>query len=359
MSLLKKWGKFEVPKNANLQIGEEWVAPNEEQIHQQMAEMLRKTIEKKYQNKPVLRDAHPKDHGCVKAEFIVEENIPDFLKVGMFKNVKTYPAWIRYSTGSAEVSSDAQKEFLGMGIKVMDVEGEKILEEEKEETTQDFLLISVPKMPIRNANDFAKLVDATVNGNPLKFFFNPFDLHIKEFLTAISIKRQNANPLYLQYNSTTPYLFGQGNAVKYRVKPTFSFEENLPAELTPNYLREAMQEHLHAKEARFDFMVQLQKDPESMPIEDALVDWDENVSPYQKVATVVIPIQNFNTPEQIELAEQLSFQPWHSLVEHRPLGSLNRARKVAYTVISKFRHEKNKMPRLEPKSTDPSYPKGN
>ena len=146
---------------------------------------------------------------------------------------------------------------------------------------------------------------------------------------------------------------------KYRVKPTFSFEENLPAELTPNYLREAMQEHLHAKEARFDFMVQLQKDPESMPIEDALVDWDENVSPYQKVATVVIPIQNFNTPEQIELAEQLSFQPWHSLVEHRPLGSLNRARKVAYTVISKFRHEKNKMPRLEPKSTDPSYPKGN
>jgi len=359
MGLAKKWGHFRIPKDVNLAIAQEWVAPDEEQLHQKLVEMLKGTIEKRDKNSLALRSVHPKDHGCLRAEFIVEPNLPDNLKIGVFKEAKSFAAWIRYSTASGAMSSDAEKGFLGMAIKLMDVSGKKLLEDEQDETTQDFLLISVPNMPVRNAVDFAKLIDATKSGNPLKFFLNPFDLHLKEFKVAVKTKRQNVNPLYLLYNSTVPYLLGDGQAVKYRCDPTTSFTEKMPAKLTPNYFREAMQAHLNKKEFRFDFMVQLQTDPVSMPIEDALADWDEQASPYQKVATIVIPSQDFNVPERLELAEHLSFHPWHSLPEHRPLGSLNRARKVVYSEISRFRHKRNEIPRREPNGNDQNYPKDN
>jgi hypothetical protein len=66
------------------------------------------------------------------------------------------------------------------------------------------------------------------------------------------------------------------------------------------------------------------------------------------VATIVIPKQNFDTPEQNTFGENLSFNPWHSLPEHRPLGSLNRMRKMVYERISRVRHEMNSVPRREP-----------
>jgi len=85
-----------------------------------------------------------------------------------------------------------------------------------------------------------------------------------------------------------------------------------------------------------------------MPIEDAGVTWSEEASPFRKVATIRIPAQIFDTEEQMKMAENFSFTPWHSLPEHRPLGSINRARRLVYETISKYRHETNNAPRTEP-----------
>ena len=52
--------------------------------------------------------------------------------------------------------------------------------------------------------------------------------------------------------------------------------------------------------------------------------------------------------EDLKIAENLSFTPWHALEDQRPLGGINRARKVAYEAISKYRHERNGVPRVEP-----------
>jgi hypothetical protein len=40
--------------------------------------------------------------------------------------------------------------------------------------------------------------------------------------------------------------------------------------------------------------------------------------------------------------------PWHAVPEHRPLGGINRVRKVVYETISKLRHDLNGAPRSEP-----------
>ena len=76
-----------------------------------------------------------------------------------------------------------------------------------------------------------------------------------------------------------------------------------------------------------------------MSAEDATVEWD---SPFHKVAELTIPPQTFATPERDAIGERLEFNPWHTLPEHRPLGSLNLARQSAYRASAKTRAEFSK-----------------
>ncbi|MDQ2733233.1 MAG: hypothetical protein M3Y56_16405 [Armatimonadota bacterium] len=107
-----------------------------------------------------------------------------------------------------------------------------------------------------------------------------------------------------------------------------------------------MIKQLGSSEGSFDFLVQVQGP--GMPIEDPTIRWDERKSPFQKVATICIPAQNFDTPVRRELSENLSFNPWHTLPDHRPLGGINRVRKQVYQSISELRHQLNDVPVSEP-----------
>jgi hypothetical protein len=94
--------------------------------------------------------------------------------------------------------------------------------------------------------------------------------------------------------------------------------------------------------------VQFQTDPHKMPIENASVVWPERYSPFRKVATIHIPAQQFDSPEQMSFDRNLSFNPWHCIADHRPLGNQNRARRRIYFRLSKFRQEMNNDERIEP-----------
>ena len=97
--------------------------------------------------------------------------------------------------------------------------------------------------------------------------------------------------------------------------------------LSADRLRAAMAAHLDRADAEFDFLVQV-RDPSrkrAMPVEDASVGWSEDRAPFRKVATIVIPGQTFDTPERMGICEHLSFNPWRSLLDHRPIGGVNRA----------------------------------
>lgn len=155
------------------------------------------------------------------------------------------------------------------------------------------------------------------------------------------------NPLNMDYWSTQPYQFGHlDKAVKYFLKPS---PDNiiLNEEYEDyNYLRINMAQTLNDNDIEFDFFVQFQTDPNTMPIEDPTVAWSsQNI----KLATLTIPAQIFDSNAQMTFGEDLSFNSWHSLPEHRPLGSFNRARKRIYEAMSKYRHEKNGLPVFEPK----------
>ena len=121
----------------------------------------------------------------------------------------------------------------------------------------------------------------------------------------------------------------------------------------PDFLREAMMKQVGAEDTYLEFGVQLQTDPVKMPVEDPLVIWDEARSPFQWVALIRIPKQDIDAKGRQELAENLAFTPWHSLPEHRPLGSNNRARRAIYEAISEFRRRANGATFEEPATLPP------
>ena len=105
---------------------------------------------------------------------------------------------------------------------------------------------------------------------------------------------------------------------------------------------------LAEKDVTFDFTVQVQTDPHRMPIEDGSVRWPERLSPHVPVARLHIPAQTSASEERLAFADTLSFNPWHCLPAHRPLGNQNRARRTMYLELSKLRQAMNGTPRTEP-----------
>lgn len=60
--------------------------------------------------------------------------------------------------------------------------------------------------------------------------------------------------------------------------------------------------------------------------EATIVSWKGAWTP---LATVHIPKQQFLFADQLQFCTDLSFSPWHSLPAHKPLGSVNSARRVS------------------------------
>ncbi len=84
---------------------------------------------------------------------------------------------------------------------------------------------------------------------------------------------------------------------------------------------------------RFELQLQFFVDEARTPIEDASVDWPEDVAPYVTVAVLTLPAQDPEAATGQALAaaiESAAFDPWSALMAHRPLGEVMRARKVVY-----------------------------
>lgn len=334
-------------KNENLGIAEENLLPNEEEITLQITQQMTEFLVKHYTGKIAERAGNTKTYGVVKGSFEVLPDLPDELKQGIFKEPRTYPAWIRFSGPGPLVTHDLDDNgILSIGVKLMSVEGEKLIDDEK--MTQDFTGISSPTFTTPNVIENLKLQQQVYNDTPAWYFLNPFDSHLLDAIMQGLYAKAHTSPLEVAYFSCVPYLYGEGKAIKYAIKPGTDEKTKIPKNPSYDYLREAMVKTLEQRDVCFDFMVQFQTDPHKMPLENASVIWPEKLSPYIKVATIRIPAQKFDSPAQLKFARNLSFNPWHSIAEHRPLGNQSRARKYIYLETSKFRQRMNGEQRIEP-----------
>jgi hypothetical protein len=301
-----------------------------------------------------LRDAHAKAHGCVRARFTVADQLPPELAVGLFAAPRSYDAWVRFSNSDRTPHPDLEKDGRGMAVKLLGVPGKKLLDDEADATTHDFVMINHPVFFVRNAVDYVDFVAAQERGSRTAFFFSgpPWHWRLHELVTGFRITHHPIrSPLEERYFSMTPYRLG-ARASKFSARPCAD-------SITPvtdggdDALRTMMARQLARGPACFLLQVQLQADPHQMPVEDPTIEWREADAPFRTVARLDIPAQTFDTPAQLDACEALSFTPWHALPEHRPLGGVNRVRREVYRAISRLRHRLNGTPREEPLS-DPS-----
>ncbi|MBI2767910.1 MAG: catalase family protein [Chloroflexi bacterium] len=296
------------------------------------------------------RGGNTKTHGVVRGEVIIRDDVPAHMRKGIFAEPRTYRAWVRFSGPGPDSPRDIDDVgFVSCAIKMMGVPRPKLLDDEA--ATQDLICVCTPTFVTPNITANTVLQASILRGTPAFYFFRPRQTHLLDLLMQSWWNQTQTNPLEQRYWSCVPYLLGEGQAMMYSFRPKAKPRSRIPRlPLRPpdNYLRDNMVATLAERDVEFDIMVQVQTDAHRMPIENAAVRWPEKLSPFVPVATLRIPKQKFDSPRQLAFAHNLSYNPWHCLPEHRPLGNQGRARKRMYTELSKLRQEMNQTPHIEP-----------
>ena len=325
----------------NPELNREYLDPCEAKL---IEEMVKITIERiNPQQGRLRRGQHAKATGCVRGTFKIQNDVAENLRHGIFHQPnQSFQTIVRFSNSSEMIGPDGLPNARGMAIKLLDVDGTPAIPGTVSRC-QDFLTINHPVFPFATPAEFVKFFDlreTPLVGDPLAVAWLAL-FHTRHLKIATKILRESAaSPLELTYWSGSPYWLGppgttSGRAVKYSLVPRFEGTA-LPADpnsMPDDYLSQALARHLRTREAIFEFRVQPQTDPVAMPIEDASVEWDEEVSKPIPLATLTIGVQDIDSSEGRALAEEceaMAFSPWNALAEHRPMGGINRLRQAVY-----------------------------
>lgn len=323
--------------------GEVW-GEEEAKMMDKVAEIFHDTlIESTGDDKLMRRDAHPKHHGCVSSELAIDnKNLPEELRVGLFKDNKKYPGIIRFSNGDPDFKKvDAEKDVRGMAVKLFGVPYQNYLQEinvEDEKKIHDLVFMNADSFFIPNPKAYAKFMESTKGRFGVLGYLA---FHWGTLANILKARVQIANSLDIDYASATPYKLGP-TSMKMKFVSCRKNKDEMPKKPTADFLGERLESTLAKEEGCFDFYVQPNKDPKKNDIENAMIAWDETVSPMIHVGKMTVKKQTgFRDQMRMSACENMTFNPWRAPSENRPLGGVNRIRLEVYLNQSKLRHEHN------------------
>jgi hypothetical protein len=308
------------------------------------------------------RAVHAKGHALVRGTFQVHGDLPPELAHGLFAKARCFEALVRFSSPPAEQLPDTVSTPRALALKVLHVEGERAAGSLPGHS-QDFLMVNGPAFTAPTPAGFvgpAKLLAATTEKMPrTKTVISATLRGAEAALEAVGLQsgklkglggEPQRHPLGETYFTQVPFLYGPYMA-KFSLAPLSPALQALAGTAIPNEgdaQRQAIQSALASEEALWAFNVQLCRDLERMPIEDASIAWPEEVSPWITVATLALPPQRSWSGLSEQTEKSLAFSPWNALAAHRPLGAVNRARKRVMAVSRQFRSNFNRCPITEP-----------
>jgi catalase len=330
---------------------EELIPDGESAMTQDIIQTAVRIVDQHRESTRYLRDAHAKAHGCVKAEVQVLPDLAGELRQGVFNEPgKTWQATMRLSNGNAYPQFDSIRDARGMAIKLLNVPGKQLLHDQQSRGEQDFVMFSHPNFFVSDVAEYRQNVAAQADGKKLMAFFPGWDPRTWQvrhlFIALATLSPAPQSPSQTTYFSISPYKFGEANA-KFRVMPDPAScpTYTLPAQnqKLPNFLRNALNQQLSTDRMPACFVLQIQRqDPARyMPIEDTSIEWQQNDAPFETVARIKVPAQDFDTPALNVQCDNQSFNPWFGLEAHRPIGGINRLRKAVYEAVSDYRHSRN------------------
>ena len=323
-----------------------------------------------------VRGAHAKTLGVVRAEVEILGDAPGPYAQGIYAKPGLHDALIRFSNASNHLGPDTLLgPVLGFAIKVFDVDGPTLLEDEANTNTFDLVLKNnptfiantakhylfieeigndVPKYLARGKAGFRELLTDFLTG---KGTYKQDDWAWEELLAFIKAATQTPvqNPLLTPYWSMGAVRHGD-HVAKVRVAPdaesaAHAMHREVDLSSGPDVFASTLADELHAHAFDFDLQIQLCTDLNAMPVNDVTVEWPEKLSPFVTVGRVHLPRQDIAGRGNLEASDALAFNQWRVPAEHRPLGEIMRVRRI-YAASAKVRRILNHQAQSEPTSAD-------
>jgi hypothetical protein len=323
-----------------------------------------------------VRGAHAKTIGVVRAEVEILGDAAAPYAQGVYAKPGHHDALIRFSSASNHLGPDALLgPVLGFAIKIFDVAGTKLVEDEPDSTTFDLVLKNNPTFIANTAKHylfiqeigdqaatylargrvgFRELLNDYLTG---KGTLEQDDWAWEELFAFVKAATQTPvrNPLLSTYWTMAAVRHGDYIA-KVRVAPAAHNAENaihheLDLSSGPDVFGPTLVEELQTHAFDFDLQVQLCADLTAMPVNDATVEWPEKLSSFATVGRVHIPRQDISGSENLEKGDALAFNQWRVTSDHRPMGEIMDVRRI-YTASAKIRRTLNNQPQHEPANAD-------
>jgi catalase len=318
----------------------------------EIGETTEATLKAAYpQGGKVLRAAHAKAHGCVKAVFTVDPALPQDWRVGTFATPgQKFKALIRFSNSAFRPGADSAPNGRGLAVKLLDAAPEPG-GAPRGSPPHDLLFINHPVYFLADLRDFLAFARAGALigdvDHAKAYFFpgaNPFGWRWRE--AAILFRNATApaaSPLNIDYWSMTPYRFGAQGAIKYAARPCEGADNPGKPPENPDYLRQALANALAGGPACLALLAQ--KSPEGQNLDDATRDWP---TPFQALGRLDMPAQDIAAPGRAKICENLAFNPVHAPEALAPLGGINAARVELYEKSRAYRMNRNGAAPVDP-----------
>ncbi len=272
------------------------------------------------------RFLHRKPIFAARGTFEVLPNLPDHARHGLFAAPKAYRAVVRLSNGGMEVQANAKPDIRGFAIKVEGASGASSLGGTTDH--QDFLLVNQESFGARTSDEFVDVIAALAKGQGA-LLWHLIRTHglgggfaRVKLLTAV-LGKPFSGFATETFNSLAPVAVGP-YAAKVGLIPA-----SAPAANRKDFEQD-MKDRIAAGPVTFTVALQFFTDEATTPIENPTVVWPQAKSPF-------VPVARLTLTEAAEGVEAMRFDPWGGLADHRPLGELMRARKVAYYTSQKGR----------------------
>ncbi len=246
--------------------------------------------------------------------------------------------WVRLSNGGMDRAPDRMPDIRGFALRVLGVKGDSALGHAPA-VSQDFTLINHEAFAFSGSAEFIDFVLAASHGNGalLKFLLRRYGwiggprmlgrflkLAGKSFTGFANEMVYSAVPMACgPYAVRVRLVPGAGNGA-----PLTGARENWGSDVAARLLKGPLD---------WDLQLQPFVDERTTPIEDASVNWPTS---YTTVARLTLPVQDLASEAGRAAAEKIEasvFDPWQALAAHRPLGDVQRARKVIYFQSQKGR----------------------
>lgn len=289
----------------------------------------------------------------VRIRILPTAEFPEDLAVGFLKPGAEYAAAFRFSNANGAIThNDAVPDLRGAALRITTPDG-----------IADLLMTNAELHHARDAREAMITIlagvekDIIANKIPDHFPLEdtiagmtgalPFMIKHLGFKTALHIagtlkKQMQQKVISLAtetFYSRAPLAIGisispeTAVAIKYRLRPVYKKPEQSTI-IACTDLRKQMETEISEKDIIYYLEAQRFADEQQTPIEDARVSWGDAAS-WFPLAQVCIPKNSIN---MLDTVNKIAFNPWNMNAENfKPLGSMNRSRKLVYAASSRMR----------------------